>query len=278
MEGKQRHGEQAGHCLSLAERRDRIAAAREALQGLGSVAWQAPSGGGPDGLSGLMGEVDALGMACDAGRVAVLREAMNRGEDSGGSAAMTTAQWVRHHAPSTIAGGAAAIVSVATAFGKRVNAPVKEAVESGRLAVKSAAVVVSEADKLRPLLADGAEPHVLEGLIGMAEQHGPSGCRLLRDGLIAKYGRQDVLQDQQNMGKSFIRLSPPTDTGASTFEYRLTLDLEGKAVLEAALGPLSAPKPVDGERDLRSSDRRRGDALVTLVRRAVAAGDEVGKT
>ncbi|WP_091761227.1 HNH endonuclease signature motif containing protein [Pedococcus cremeus] len=278
MEGNQRHGEQAGHCLSLAERRERFAAAREALHGLDEVTWQCPSGGGEDGLSGLMGEVDALGMACDAGRVAVLREAMHRGESSGGSAALTTAQWVRHHAPSTIAGGAAAIVSVATAFGKRVNAPVKEAVESGRLPVKSAAVVVSEADKLRPLLADGAEPHVLEGLIGMAEQHGPSGCRLLRDGLIAKYGRQDVLQDQQSMGKSFIRLSPPTDTGASTFEYRLTLDVEGKAVLEAALGPLSAPRPVDGERDLRSSDRRRGDALISLVRRAVGAGDEVGKT
>ncbi|TQJ51252.1 HNH endonuclease signature motif containing protein [Phycicoccus sp. SLBN-51] len=264
--------------LSLAEHRERLAAARSSLAALSSVLWQTPSGGGLEGLSGVMGEVDALGMACDAGRVAVLREAMNRGESDGGSAALTTAQWVRHHAPSTIAGGAAAIVSVATAFGKRVNAPVKEAVESGRLPVKSAAVVVSEADKLRPLLAEGAEPHVLEGLIGMAEQHGPSGCRLLRDGLIAKYGRQGLLQDQQRMGKSFIRLSQPTHTGASTFEYRLTLDVEGKAVLEAALGPLSAPRPVDGERDLRTSDRRRGDALITLVRRAVAAGDEVGKT
>jgi len=59
------------------------------------------------------------------------------------------------------------------------------------------------------------------------------------------------------------------------FEYRLALDVEGKAVLEAALGPLSAPAPVDGERDLRTSDQRRGDALVALVRRAVAAGESV---
>jgi hypothetical protein len=57
-------------------------------------------------------------------------------------------------------------------------------------------------------------------------------------------------------------------------EYRLTLDPEGKAVLEAALGPLSAPAPVNGERDLRSSDRRRGEALVALVRRGVAAADK----
>jgi hypothetical protein len=191
---------------------------------------------------------------------------------------MSVAQWVRHHAPSTVAGGAGTVVAVATAFGKTANAPVKHAVESGRIPVRSAASVISEADKLRPLLADGAEPPVLEGLISMAEQHGPSGCRMLRDALLAKHGRQGVLQDRQNMGKSFIRLSQPADTGADTFEYRLTLDVEGKAALEAALGPLSAPAPVDGERDLRTSDRRRGDALLTLVRRAVEAGDEVGKT
>jgi len=59
------------------------------------------------------------------------------------------------------------------------------------------------------------------------------------------------------------------------FEFRLALDVEGKAVLEAALGPLSAPAPVDGERDLRTSDQRRGEALVELVRRAVAAGESV---
>jgi hypothetical protein len=100
---------------------------------------------------------------------------------------------------------------------------------------------------------------------------------MLRDALLAKYGRDGVLQDQQNLGKAFIRLSQPRDTGAETFEYQLTLDVEGKAVLEAALGPLSAPKPVDGERDLRSSDRRRGDAFVEIIRRAVAAGEERGK-
>jgi hypothetical protein len=48
------------------------------------------------------------------------------------------------------------------------------------------------------------------------------------------------------------------------------LDSEGKAVLEAALGPLAAPRPAEGVRDLRGSDRRRGDALVEIVRRAVA--------
>ena len=74
--------------------------------------------------------------------------------------------------------------------------------------------------------------------------------------------------------KRFVALSQPRVDELGLAEYRLTLDVEGRAVLEAALGPLSAPQPVDGERDLRTSDRRRGEALVTLVRRAVAAGGE----
>ncbi|HEY7720566.1 MAG TPA: hypothetical protein VIB11_01905, partial [Pedococcus sp.] len=170
MEGNQQEDREAGTGdtgpggapgASLAERRAQVAGAREALAGLRSALWQVPSGGGADGLSGLLGEVDALGMACDAARVAVTVEAMHRGEASGGAAAMSVAQWVRHHAPSTRAGGAGTVGAVATAFGKQVNAPVREAVESGRLPVRSAATVVSEADRIRPLLVEGADPHVL---------------------------------------------------------------------------------------------------------------------
>jgi hypothetical protein len=279
MEGNRGHSFGPGAGLSLVECRERFAAAQEAMSVLGEVLWQAPSGGGPEGLSSLMGEVDALGAACDAGRVAVTREAMQRGENSGGSAAMTPTQWVRHHAPSTIAGGAATVVNLARAFDKAANQPVKDAVDAGRIPVRSAAAVVCEADKLRPLLLDGADPHVLEGLISITERFGPSAARSLRDGMLARYGRGDVLQKEQDAGKAFIRLSQPVDTGANTFEYRLTLDVEAKAALEAAIEPLSAPapNPVAGERDLRTSDRRRGDALVQLVRRAVVAGEERGK-
>ncbi len=42
-------------------------------------------------------------------------------------------------------------------------------------------------------------------------------------------------------------------------------------MLEAALGPLSAPRPTQDERDLRPSHQRRGEALVALVRRAVSS-------
>jgi hypothetical protein len=192
--------------------------------------------------------------------------------------AMTPTQWVRLHAPTTRAGGAGQAVALAVAFGKPVNAAVKRAVDAGRLPVRSAATVVIEADKLRPLLVEGAEAPVIEGLIEMAADHGPRGCRQLRSALLAKYGRDGVLQDEQDAAKAFVSLSQPRDSANGITEYHLTLDAEGRAVLEAAIGPLSAPRPLDGERDLRCSDRRRGDALVQLVRRAVAADETVGKT
>lgn len=264
--------------LSLAEHRERITAARESLGALAGVLWQAPSGTGADALAGVLGDIDILGGACDAARVTVTAAALDRGETTGGPAAMTPAQWVRHHAPTTRAGGAGQVVALAMAFAKPANALVKDAVESGRLPVRSAAAVVVEADKLRPLLADGAEPAVVDGLITMACDHGPRGCQMLRSALLARYGREGVLQREQDAAKTFVSLSRPHDSPTGISEYHLTLDAEGRAVLEAALGPLSAPQPVDGERDLRSSDRRRGDALVQIVRRGVAADETVGKT
>ncbi|WP_343895228.1 DUF222 domain-containing protein, partial [Janibacter melonis] len=62
-------------------------------------------------------------------------------------------------------------------------------------------------------------------------------------------------------------------------EYRLVLDPEGAAVLEAAIEALSAPAPTQDEDtgirepDLRTSDQRRADALLDLVRTAVAGMD-----
>ena len=258
----------------LGRRREAVASARAALDGLAEVLWQVPSGGGA--LAELLGEVDALGARCEAARVAVVREAVERGEPGSGPRALSVVQWVREHAPTTRAGGAGQLVAVATAFAKPANAVVRAAVEAGRLPVRSAAVVVAEADRLRPALVEEAEPHVLAGLVELAVEQGPRGCRMLRPALLARYGRDGQLQVQQDMARRFVALSQPIEDGTGVVEYRLALDVEGKAALEAALGPLSAPRPVDGERDLRSCDQRRGEALVTLVRRAVAAGDGIG--
>lgn len=68
----------------------------------------------------------------------------------------------------------------------------------------------------------------------------------------------------------FIRSGP-----AGMTEYRLLADPEAAAVLDATLAALSAPRPGPaGEPDPRSPARRRGDALVDLVRRGAACTED----
>ena len=116
---------------------------------------------------------------------------------------------------------------MAEAFAVAGNAPVKAAVLSGVLPVRSAAVVVAEADRLRPLLAQGAEPAVLEGLVSMAVRHGARGCRMVRPGLLARYGLDGQLQGEQDVAKRFVALSQPRVDELGLAEYRLTVDVEG---------------------------------------------------
>lgn len=279
MQGDEVVGDDAaargGGALSgLAERRAAMEGACAALAGLHDVLFEA---GGTE-LGPLLGLVDRLLSAAELGRVVVTGEAMARGEIGVRGAALSPAQWVRAHAPSTRAGGAGVVVSVAADFAKPVNAPVVSAARAGRIAVRTAAAVMAEAEKLRPMLADGAEGPVVQGLIAMAQEHGPQGCRMVRPRLLAQFGGEGVLQREQDAAKTFVALTQPRECGSGIFEYALTLDAEDKAVMEAALGPLAAPRPTDGEADLRGSDRRRGDALLALVRRAVAAGDSVPTT
>jgi hypothetical protein len=250
-----------------------MVAASQALDGLGAELWRA----GTTELEEVMAEADRMVLAGEAARAVVLAEAMSRGETGSGALALTPVQWVRRHAPSTRAGGAAQVVAVAQAFAVGGRSAVKDAVLSGRLPVRSAAVVISEADKLAPLLAEGVERTVVDGLVEVAVEHGPSACRMLRPRLLAQYGLDGQLQLEQDAAKRFVSLSRPHVDDLGLAEYRLTLDPEGRAVMEAALGPLSAPRPLEGERDLRSSDRRRGDALLQLVRRAVSAGGSTPK-
>ncbi|GAA4397323.1 hypothetical protein GCM10023168_02150 [Fodinibacter luteus] len=250
---------------TLRERRDQMVAAVGAVDGLGGELWRASSAD----LEAVMGEADRMVAAGEAARVLVLAEAMSRGETGAGPAALTPVQWVRAHAPSTRGGGAVQVVTVATAFSVPGRAAVKDAVLSGELPVRSAAVVLAEADRLAPLLAEGVEPAVVDGLVEMAVRHGPRGCRMLRPRLLAEYGLDGELQRDEDAAKRFVSLSQPRIDAMGMAEYRMVLDPEGRAVLEAALGPLSAPRPVEGERDLRCSDRRRAEALITLVRRAV---------
>jgi hypothetical protein len=79
-----------------------------------------------------------------------------------------------------------------------------------------------------------------------------------------------VLQDLEDRHRGLTVFSCGHDIGGGITEYRLRLNPEARAVVEAAINVLTKPRVVDGERDPRTVDQRRGDALVTVCRRAVS--------
>ena len=185
------------------------------------------------------------------------------------SDAPSVTSWVIQWAPSLRAGGAARLVAVAQATRAVRNVGLAAAVLGARVGVSNASVALAEMDKLRPRLRDEALEAVWEGFISIATDHGPKEIRALRDTLIATYGRQEEFQVRHDQLKGGVSLSQPFDDDGMA-EYRLRLDPEGSQVLEAILGPLSAPRPTPMCADLRSSDQRRGDALIEICRRAAA--------
>src|SRR5690349_9789539 len=127
-------------------------------------------------------------------------------------------------------------------------------------------------DKLRPRLTSECHGTVLAGFVALAEAQGPSEIRKLRPALIARYGRLGEFQRREDKLKHGVSLSQPFDDDGMR-EYRLRLDPEGSAVLEAILGPLAAPQPsTEHGSDTRTSDQRRAEALVEVCYRAAAAG------
>ena len=257
---------------TIEARRTAVAAATSLLAGLGGAVVAV----GNAELGPFFRQVDDLSRQVEAARVAILGEALSRGVVAGSDCA-TAAGWVVDWAPSFQAGGGGQLVKVAHATRAVRNAGLAAAVLGARVGVRNAAVALVEMDKLRPRLRDEAVEAVWAGFLQLATDHGPAEIRGLRDKLIATHGHEGEFQRRADQLKHGVSLSQPCDDDGMA-EYRLRLDPEGKEVLEAMLGPLSAPRPTPTCSDLRSSDQRRGEALVEIFRRAAAAGGEAPTT
>ena len=118
---------------------------------------------------------------------------------------------------------------------------------------------------------------MLAGLVDVARGAGPD-VRGIRERLIARYGAVGELQDEHDRAGERRSLSQPFADGAGLLEYTMVLDPEAKAVVEAAVQGLSAPRPTQGEPDRRPSGQRRMDALLKVVRRGVASSGGVPTT
>ena len=269
--------------LGLAERRLAMAAAADALVGFEGALVEASDAE----LAAVMGEADALTARASAVRAQVAVEAVRRGvvADSG----LNAHSWVREFAPSLRQGGASQVARLATEVASvgrsagslapdaavepdpdtslgMVWAGVKDATVSPSLALSA----LGEVARLRPRLNSEAVPTVTRALLELGTAWGAGQMRRLRPALLSKYGVAGEFDDLQARLGSVARLSQPWVASGDVTEYQLVMTPEQAAVLEAAIGPMSAPAPngVTGEADLRPAGQRRVEALAEVCRRS----------
>ena len=254
------------------QRRAAVREACVALTGMDTELWAA----GEADLGELMSVLDELAVRVDSAGVDLLREAVDRGEAGAGRAGASA--WLLDHSPSLRAGGSARVVRVAEASSDHRYAALMGAVRDARVPLVTAAVVVDEFERLRPRLADGAEGPVMDGLVDVASWGRAKDVRGLRERLVAKYGLPGELQAEHDRACERRFLSQAFADGSGLFEYTMVVDAEAKAVIEAAVQGLSAPRPARGEPDRRPSGQRRMDALLEVVRRGIASADGVATT
>ncbi len=255
--------------VSLAAVRRRIDDCRAALASLHGVLWEASGGA----LAEVLGEIGELALLADAAEVAVVAEAVSRGEPAGGQCPMTSWGWVRLASRryqcgtgiSRVLDAAAAVRHPATRSG--IGAAILEA----RVPVPAGAVALSEMARIHGRLVPDAVDAVWAGFIEVAATGSVRLVRQLREALLARHGHQGELDELQQRAQGHEHLSTPRVSGDGLAEYLLRLGPEAAAVLEAAVDPLSTPSPDGDGPDLRSRGNRRAAALMTLIGRAVGA-------
>ncbi|WP_404386731.1 HNH endonuclease [Knoellia locipacati] len=256
--------------LSYAECVARIAAAHEAAAALPSVLWQASGADLVNGLEAL-GELSAVS---EGAEVAITTEAIERGEPGCASPPQTPREWVVAHHRRYAVAGASRLVDVAQACRDTRHHILRAAVVSGRVSIGTAQVALKEMRLLKPHLHPDAVDTVWDGLMTLGERHDARTVRQLRERLLAAYGADDAFEDTEDKARQGAGLTVGKEIAPGLFEYLLRVTREGRALLEAAIGPLSAPTPgSDGERDERPHEQRRAEALVAVIGRALKAGD-----
>ena len=252
--------------VSLADRRQVIAACADVLRDLHTVVFQCPTGE----LGDLVGDLAELHALAFAQLPVVVADAEVRGVVEESQAASTTA-WVADHG--WHARRQAPTVAKAAKLLRRPElGAVAESMLTADIDPATAVVVGAEFDKLVKDLKPDAAPVVLDHMLNVAADGGPGAVRQLRQEIIARWGEQGDFEEQQEKCRRHIDLTAGRETSTGIWDYRLRTDNEGRAILEAAIGTLAAPRPnPDGTLDARPVGRRRGEALTEALRRSVIA-------
>ncbi|WP_050668916.1 HNH endonuclease signature motif containing protein [Luteipulveratus halotolerans] len=236
----------------------------------------------------LLVSVAAVRAVLDRVEVAAVREGVSRGlQTEHGYGAV---DWVRRCQQR--AGGAAVadpahiarVLRVAATADRRGASAVWEGFASGGVGLGKADQVARFEREVSPVArAEDVEAAVMD-LVGAAgDDEDGTGLTPRELATAIRYAGQlikperdlDAEHDARARGRSLSKRPGP----AGMSEYRVLLDPDGAAVIDAAVAGLSAPVAgPDGEPDPRGGALRRADALVEIVRRGVSSPGAAPKT
>src|SRR4051794_25912332 len=172
----------AGSAIPLAERRHAGAAYVALLRDQHTVGYQCPTAE----LGELVGELAELRAFCDAQLAAVVADAEARGVIEASQCA-STAAWMAEYGWH-VRRDAYTIAKAAKLLRRPDLQPLAESVLTTDVDLGTAVVVAGEFDKLALDLVDQARPVILEHMLGVGVDCGPSGVRRLQQELLARYG------------------------------------------------------------------------------------------
>ncbi|MFC7485165.1 DUF222 domain-containing protein [Knoellia sp. CPCC 206453] len=261
--------------LSYADCVDRLRAAQEAAAALPAVLWQATGAELAKGLE-VLGELSAVAEGAEA---AITINALDRGEPATTTPPVNAREWVAQHHRRYAQAGAGQVATVAQACQEPRHTILRDAVVTGRVSIATAHVILKEMRLLKPHLNPDAIDTIWHAYMTLGERHDARTIRRLRDELLSRHGLDGEFDDTEDRATKGESLTLGKEIAPGLWEYVLRITREGRASLEAAIGPLSAPTPTPAdehgpaEPDLRPHDLRRAHALLALIGRAQKAGD-----
>ncbi len=198
-----------------------------------------------------LGHLERVRAGAEAQQVAVVVEARARG--LGSEQGWSGVDWAAAAAPGMSTGHASTLQVVADACRDPRLADLAAAVESGAMSLPKAAQLARFHRSAAPVadpeqLADdtatlvGAAPSLTERQLAIAIRHAAALLRPEKDA--------EHLAERQRSARALFK--GPGPAGMST--YRLVLDPEGAAILDAAIDPLARPQPI------RTADRSQARA------------------
>ncbi|MEO7131622.1 MAG: hypothetical protein ABIZ07_09645, partial [Dermatophilaceae bacterium] len=157
-------------------------------------------------------------------------------------AGLSRNDWVAAHAPNLEGADGAAVTAVGAALLETRWQPLADQVRGGRASVDQAAVIVRFYNDVRRVADPLHLAEVVQGLVDQVEFLGVKELRQLVAQARATLRPPKEVADQEargRAGRSFTKVG----RCAGLVEYRLRLDAEGAAILDAAIDPLARPRP-----------------------------------